>query len=172
MNTNQTGFAALDFETADRSRDSACSVAVVRVEGGRVVDSLHTLLRPPRREFVFSYLHGITWEMVRSAPTFADAWPNFRQTIQGVGFIAAHNARFDEEVLRTCGRGAGIIIPDVPFLDTLRLAREVFGICPTDLANVCRVLQIPLVRHHDAMCDALACAQIVLAAHNHRRRRA
>jgi DNA polymerase-3 subunit epsilon len=53
-------FAAIDFETADYGRDSACAVAVVRVEGRVVVDRVRYYIRPPRRHFVFSYLHGIS----------------------------------------------------------------------------------------------------------------
>ena len=60
-------FAAIDFETADYGRDSACAVAVVRVERSEIVDRVRYLIRPPRRHFVFSYLHGITWDDVVDA---------------------------------------------------------------------------------------------------------
>lgn len=160
----RTSFAAIDFETADHQRDSACSVAVVRIENGRIVDQLHTLLRPPRKEFVFTYLHGITWAMVRRAPTFGDAWPNLLKLLTGVELVAAHNASFDRGVLRSCAERAGLIIPDLRFECTVRLAREVLGIYPATLENVCRKLRIPLNKHHDALCDASASARIVLAA--------
>ena len=39
-------FTAIDFETANERRDSACAVGVVRVRGGQIVDSYYTLLRP------------------------------------------------------------------------------------------------------------------------------
>lgn len=161
-------FGAIDFETADYYRDSACSVAVVRIENGQVVDKFHTLLRPPRKEFVFTYLHGITWEMARKAPTFADVWPSLHKLLKGVDFVAAHNASFDRTVLQACSERAGIFVPDLPFECTVRLAREVFGIYPTKLEDVCRELRIPLDKHHDALCDALACARIVLAARDRR----
>jgi DNA polymerase III epsilon subunit-like protein len=48
-------FVAIDFETADYGRDSACAVAVVRVEGLAIVDRAHYYIRPPRSRFVFSY---------------------------------------------------------------------------------------------------------------------
>ena len=35
-----TRFAAIDFETANNARDSACALAMVIVERGRVVDRL------------------------------------------------------------------------------------------------------------------------------------
>lgn len=67
--TRQPTFAAIDFETADHGRDSACAVAVVRVKNNVIVDRVHYYIRPPRREFVFSYLHGISWNDVEDAPT-------------------------------------------------------------------------------------------------------
>ena len=44
-------FVAIDFETADYQRDSACAVALVRVESGKIVAREHRLIRPPRRTF-------------------------------------------------------------------------------------------------------------------------
>jgi DNA polymerase-3 subunit epsilon len=156
-------FAAIDFETADYGRDSACAVALVRVEDGRIVDRVSSLIRPPRREFVFTYLHGIDWEMVRDAPDFARLWPQLHRWLRGVRFLAAHNAVFDRGVLNACCRSNGLAIPDIPFECTVRMARAAFGIYPTRLDCVCQALGIPLV-HHKAESDAEACARIVLAA--------
>lgn len=156
-------FVALDFETADYERDSACAVALVRVEAGAVVGTAHRLIRPPRRSFVFSYLHGITWNDVREEPPFAEVWPDLEPMLAGARFIAAHNAAFDRGVLRACCEASGIRPPSIPFECTVRLARAVWGIYPTKLDHVCRRLGIPL-RHHDAASDAEACARIVIAA--------
>ncbi len=156
-------FAAIDFETADYGRDSACAVALVRVENDKIVDRVSSLIRPPRREFVFTYIHGITWEMVRKAPTFGQLWPDLDRWLHGVKFLAAHNASFDRSVLEACCRGAGFAVPQVPFQCTVRMAGEVFGIYPTRLECVCEELGIPLV-HHQAVSDAEACAKIVVRA--------
>lgn len=61
-------FAALDFETADYGRDSACALSLVIVENDTIADVWTTLIRPPRRDFVFTYLHGIAWEHVKNQP--------------------------------------------------------------------------------------------------------
>ena len=50
---------AIDFETADPGPDSACAIGLVVVEDGRVGDVRHRLIRPPRRRFRFTSLHGI-----------------------------------------------------------------------------------------------------------------
>lgn len=67
-------FTSIDFETANNKRNSACSVAVVVIENGRMTDSYNTLIRPP--ELMFEQgninIHGITPHMVEDAPIFAD----------------------------------------------------------------------------------------------------
>jgi len=156
-------FVALDFETADFGRDSACSVALIRVENHLVTRREHRLIRPPRRAFEFTHIHGITWEQVAGEPVFADLWPELRSILEGARFIAAHNAGFDAGVLRTCCEAAGHPSPECPFLCTVKLARKAWGIKPTKLPNVCAHLGLPL-KHHDALSDAEACASIVLAA--------
>jgi DNA polymerase III subunit epsilon len=156
-------FAAIDFETADYGRDSACALAVVRVEGGVLVDRAVHLIRPPRSEFVFSYLHGITWAHVRKAPSFGELWPEVSQRLQGIEFLAAHNASFDRSVLNACCAHAGLPSPPHPFKCTMQMARAVWGIYPTKLPDVCRHLGISL-RHHDPGSDAEACARIMIAA--------
>jgi DNA polymerase III subunit epsilon len=153
--------AAIDFETADYGRDSACALAVVIGEKGKIVKKAYSPIRPPRRDFVFSYLHGITWQDVKKKPSFQELWPEFEELLIDVDFIAAHNASFDRSVLHTCCEATGHKPPDKNYLCTMKLARRVWNIRPTKLSDVCRHFQIQL-NHHDAASDALACARIVL----------
>ncbi|MDO9531145.1 MAG: 3'-5' exonuclease [Deltaproteobacteria bacterium] len=157
-------FVALDFETADYPRDSACALGLVRVENHQIVRRTYHLIRPPRRRFAFTYLHGITWEDVAGQPTFAELWPSLTPILEGVDFLAAHNASFDRSVLQRCCETAGLSLPGLPFECTVRLARQTWNIFPTKLNNVCDHLGITL-KHHHAASDAEACALIVIAAH-------
>ncbi len=156
-------FVAIDFETADYGADSACAVALVRVEGRRIVERAYRLIRPPRRRFVFTYLHGIDWEMVAGEPAFGELWPDLAPLLDNAGFISAHNAPFDRGVLAACCRASGLRPPKLPFLCTVQLARRTWRIFPTRLPDVCAHLDIPL-DHHNAASDAEACARIVLEA--------
>jgi len=156
-------FAAIDFETANYGADSACAVGLVIVKNGRIVRREHHLIRPPTREFVFTYIHGLTWQDVRNAPTFAEVWDGLKELLQDVTFLAAHNAPFDRNVLSACCHIYRLRKPAQPFVCTVQVARRVWGVFPTKLPDVCRRLNIPL-RHHDAASDAEACARIVLAA--------
>lgn len=157
-------FTAIDFETANKRRDSACAIGAVRVEGGRIVKRLARLIRPPTRHFEFTYLHGIGWRHVAGAPSFRQLWPELRALCEGVDFIAAHNAAFDSAVLDACCEREGLPRFDARYECTVALARRVWGIYPTRLDCVAAELGLPL-RHHDAASDAEACAGIVLRAY-------
>ena len=156
-------FVAIDFETADYYPDSACAVGLVRVDGNRIVARRHYMIRPPRRRFVFTYLHGITWEMVAQAPDFGELWPQLASLLTDAAFLTAHNASFDRNVLLTCCEAYGVQPPALPFVCTVKLARRTWNLFPTRLPDVCAHLDIPL-NHHQAASDAEACAKIVLAA--------
>ena len=156
-------FAAIDFETADYGRDSACALSVVIVHNEKVAQTWTRLIRPPRQSFVFTYLHGIAWRDVQDKPAFGDLWPEIAQLIEGVDFLAAHNASFDRSVLQACCTMAGHKPVTAPFLCTVKLARATWNLHPAKLSDVAHHLRIPL-KHHDAASDALACAQILLKA--------
>jgi DNA polymerase-3 subunit epsilon len=157
-------FVAIDFETADYPPDSACAVGLARVENHAIVARAYHLIRPPRRKFSFTYLHGITWQDVANQPTFGELWPSVTPFLEGVDFLAAHNASFDRSVLHRCCENAGFKPPGIPFRCTVQLARQTWNIYPTKLNNVCDHLGITL-KHHFAASDADACALIVIAAH-------
>lgn len=133
------------------------------VSGNKIVARERFLIRPPSQEFVFTYIHGLTWSDVRTAPRFKGLWPRIRDYLEESDFVAAHNASFDRSVLVQCCESAGLRAPPLPFVCTVNLARAYWNVYPTKLPDVCRALAIPL-QHHEALSDAEACAQIVMAA--------
>lgn len=156
---------AIDFETADYGADSACALGIVKIENGNVTKNGFRLIRPPRKRFYFSYLHGITWSDVKEAATFTEVWDGFAEYWQDADYLVAHNAPFDRGVLRACSLAARREPPPVPFICTVRIARAHWNFRPANLAHVCAQLAIPL-KHHDAASDALACAEIARRAMN------
>ena len=93
-------FTAIDFETANYDRSSACSIGLVEGAEGQVVDTMYSLIRPPTGYFLpmFVDIHGIDTEVVRDAPSFADLWPRVAAFI-GKDRLVAHNYGFDKRVL-------------------------------------------------------------------------
>lgn len=154
-------FTAIDFETANRYRNSACAIGLVRVERGRIVRRATHLIRPPFTWFEFTSIHGISWRRVNGAPSFDELWHRLAPFFRGVDFLAAHNAAFDRSVLRACCEWYGLPVPRLPFRCTVRVARESWGIRPTTLRHVADHLGLPL-DHHQAGSDAEACARIVM----------
>jgi DNA polymerase-3 subunit epsilon len=157
-------FVAIDFETANYRADSACAVGLVKVTDGEIVDKAVHLIRPPRREFAFTHIHGLRWQDVAKADDFVKLWPRIEGFFEGAEFLAAHNASFDKGVLNACCASYGLPAPSLPFRCTVRISRAAWNIRPTRLSDVCQKLGIAL-NHHEALSDAMACAQIYLAAH-------
>lgn len=161
--TGTMNFVAIDFETANTQPNSACAVGLVKVLGGEIVNTAAYLIRPPTREFVFTYIHGLTWNDVANADDFGQLWPKLAAFLDDATFFAAHNASFDRSVLRACCASHGLRAPSLPFRCTVQISRRAWNIRPTKLSDVCKRLEIPL-NHHEALSDAMACAKIVLAA--------
>lgn len=156
---------ALDFETANERRDSACAVGLAWIEGGAVVRRESRLIRP--RELRFSpgniRVHGILPADVRHQPEFPEAMAEFLPDLAG-GLILAHNAGFDLGVLRSSLAAYGMAVPPLASLCTLQIARKVFpDPAGCGLGKVAARLGIRF-EHHDAGEDAYACASIALAA--------
>ena len=57
-------FAAIDFETANGRRSSVCSVGVVIVREGKIVDRFYSLIQPSPNYFTYwtTAVHGLTHE--------------------------------------------------------------------------------------------------------------
>ncbi|MEJ2514292.1 MAG: 3'-5' exonuclease [Gammaproteobacteria bacterium] len=158
-----TTYLALDFETANHARDSACALGIAVVAGGDIVEETSFLVRPPSHEFLFTCIHGLEWRHVQDAPTFGELWPRLNPYLEEADFLVAHNAPFDMGVLAGCCETYRLAPVRRPSVCTVRVAREVWGIYPTKLPDVCRHLGIGL-KHHDAASDASACAGILVRA--------
>jgi DNA polymerase-3 subunit epsilon len=158
-------FVAIDFETANKHTTSACSIGLTKVVRGRVADSRAFLIRPPTDEFGYyeTRVHGLRWRDCKNSPTFGELWPEILPWFDGIRFLAAHNAPFDRRVLRACCDHYGLMMPDLPFVDTVKLAKRTWQQPKNSLDVVSARLGIEL-NHHDAESDAHACAQIIIHA--------
>jgi DNA polymerase-3 subunit epsilon len=155
------GVLAIDFETANRSPDSACAIAAVLIKDGAVTDRHMSLMRPYADGFCFSYLHGITAADVKDKPHFDVIWTTeLRPLWEQADLLIAHNIAFDLNVLFACSRRAKIVPSPKGYLCTVQLSRRVSPEMPDHKLNtVCSSLGIAL-HHHDALSDAMGCAAI------------
>ena len=154
-------YVALDFETSGYAAHSACAVGLCRIEDGVVTDSFYSLIRPPSSRVLFTHVHGLTWPMLKDAPTFTELWPQLVAFMEGSHALLAHNAGFDRRVLHASCQALELVQPQLPFLCTLKGARRSLPLASRALDSVCGYFGIPLDHHH-AGSDARACAEISL----------
>jgi DNA polymerase-3 subunit epsilon len=159
-------FTAIDFETANSSRASACAVGLVKVRDGQIIHETSTLIRPPEAFSEFNYwstrVHGITPEMVLNAPTLRQAALFIANYVMH-DLLVAHNAPFDMSVLRAGFAEEQVPVPDVDYICTLALARRTCGLLSNKLPDVAAEFGVTLGRHHDAGADARCAAEIAVA---------
>lgn len=157
-------FIAIDFETANHLPHSACSVALVMVQHGKIVGEYYSLIQP-ETEFFWRNIqvHGIEPEDVHNAPKFPEVWRNIQTYFQENRLIVAHNAAFDMKVLAGCLDYYGLEQPHYLSLCTVKTSRKLFPTMTNHrLDTVCANLNITLNNHHDALEDSRACAEILL----------
>ena len=158
-------FVAIDFETANNSRDSACAIGVVKVVDGEIAATDQRLINPQTNflRFFTDSIHGISAADVADAPLFDEVWTELAPLLEGADFFAAHNAPFDRSVLTSCCDRYGLRPPGQRFVCSCQVAKAHWGFKPATLNAVCERLGIEL-DHHQALSDATACAKILLAA--------
>nr|WP_218844606.1 3'-5' exonuclease [Microbacterium pseudoresistens] len=160
-------FTAIDFETANSSPASACSVGLVRVRGGEVVATAGWLIRPPAGHDEFQTwnvrIHGIQPDDVAAA----DGWSEQLDRLcafAGADVLVAHNSGFDLNVLRRACEATGDAPPPYRSLCSLQVARKVYQLDSYRLPIAAAAAGFGAFAHHDALADAKACAQIVIDA--------
>lgn len=157
-------FVAIDFETANAKRTSACSIGIVTVKENEIADTRNYLIKPYPYYFdpINVSIHGITESDVKTAPTFDVLWNDISDLIENK-IIVAHNAAFDISVLSRTLAHYNIPFPECDSLCTYQLSRNVFpdlGCYRLDFVS--EVLDVDLTNHHNSECDAMACAEILL----------
>lgn len=158
-------FTAIDFETANEQRDSACQLGAVVVRGGDIIRRHCWLIRPRPMRFSRGNIaiHGITPDLVRDEPDFGELWESISPVLTGQ-VLVAHNARFDIGVLQACLTRYGLGSPDLEFSCTRAVGHYAWPGQPGyGLKAIANRLGISF-QHHDALEDAMACAKILLAA--------
>lgn len=163
MKLSEIKFACLDTETTGLSPQTGgkvCEVAVSVSRGGLPVEDFTTLLNPgmPMGPEVIA-IHGITNEMVASAPSFADIAPRLLYLLDGA-VIVAHNADFDMSFLQAEFASCGLKMPPCPVVDTLKLARKSGRFAKNNLGCVAADLGINCQGWHRAMADTKMAEQI------------
>jgi len=159
-------FAVVDVETtggASRRGHRITEIAIVEVQGGRIVDEYETLVNPGQRiPPGITSLTGITNEMVAVAPYFDHVAGEISGRLEGRAFVA-HNATFDWGFVSAELVRAGWEMPAVPKLCTVRMVRRLVPeLRHRNLDVVTRHFGVQTHARHRAHGDALATARVLL----------
>ena len=151
----ETNFTAIDFETAHGKRWSICQVGLVRVEDRAIKQSISLLVCPPKNYYFYmnTQIHGIAAKHTCNAPAFSTVWLYIKSFIQNQT-VVAHNGAFDFNCLHQTLDYYGIDQPDYD----KRCTYKIYG---KNLATLCKEHKIAL-KHHDALSDARACAELYI----------
>lgn len=162
---DQAVFSVLDIETTGMSPANGarvCEVAVVRMQAGEVLDTFCELLDPacPMPPDV-TRIHGITDAMVRGKPRFAEIAPRLLSFVDGTVMVC-HNCPFDIPFLRSEFVREGLNFPELPELDTLRLARKHGRFVSNRLGNLALELGFSNDGWHRAEADARMTGKLLM----------
>ncbi|WP_152654962.1 3'-5' exonuclease [Oceanobacillus sp. CFH 90083] len=157
-------FAAIDFETANEKRNSACSIGIVRFDEHAIIDEYYTLINPLSTFRSMNVrIHGIREDNVQEAPTFENLWPSLQERLEG-HVLVAHNASFDMSVLRQSLLKYDLEHPNYSSLCTVKISQRVWPHLENHrLHTVAGYHDIPFIHHH-ALEDAKASALILMKA--------
>jgi len=157
-------FVALDFETANQYRSSVCSIGLVFVENGVVVDKYYELIKPIPNFYSYwnTKIHGLVAEDTQSAAEFPELWQDLSKRLKNLPLVA-HNSVFDEGCLKAVLETYQLPLHQNPFFCTYRKSKALFPHLPNHrLPTVSKYLGFDLETHHNALADAEACAHIAM----------
>ena len=160
-------FTAIDFETANSSSASACSVGLVKVVDGRVVDKANWFIRPPLGHDFFNEwntrIHGIVEADVANALLWSEQLADLVAFADG-DHLVAHNAGFDMGVINGGCAASFVETPSFSYACSLQIARKTYTLDSYRLPVAAMAAGFEDFSHHDALADAEACAAIVVHA--------
>lgn len=157
-------FAAIDFETANQELSSVCSVGIVVVRNGKIVDRFYSLIQPEPNYYSYgnSQIHGLTAADTDNEKVFPSIWESIEPLIEELPLVA-HNKGFDESCLKAVFKTYRMDYPDYVFYCTLAASRRQLKHLPNhQLHTVAEDCGYILTNHHNALADAEACAEIAL----------
>jgi DNA polymerase III subunit epsilon len=146
-------FTAVDFETAQGKRWSICQIGLVRIENKQITNRINLLVCPPGNIYfsMNTQIHGISERHTRNAPNFSNVWPHIKPFIENQT-VVAHNGAFDFNCLSQTLSYYKLAQPNYQQQCTLKIYGKGLALC-------CAEYKISL-KHHDALSDALACAEL------------
>lgn len=177
---------ALDFETTglNPEQDDIISIGAVPMSTQRIFlgQSRYWVLKPASKLRADTIpIHGITHSDIESAPDLTEVFPDLLEMMKN-RIVVAHCASIETQFFSAALQyriGEGIVFPTI---DTMGIERKFSGWQPPGLfARMFRKTQgqslrladvrgqygLPFYKPHNALLDALACAELLQAQAQH-----
>lgn len=109
-------------------------------------------------------VHGITKEKVMSEKTFPEVWNSISHCFTNAVVIGHNVSNADLNALEKTLIRYNIDIPEINYIDTLEIAKDVIPPCYIDgygLSSLCNYFKIDIEKAHDAFDDACACKDVL-----------
>jgi ATP-dependent Lhr-like helicase len=159
-------YVVVDLETtgfAARGKDRILEVALVRLAPDGSFLGEWSSLVDPCRPIGAGGVHGISAVDVAGAPKFADLAPTIARHLEGA-IVVAHNAQFDLGFLDAEFARAGVPLPGIAVVCTMKLDQRIHHAGKRSLHKCCAAAGIENVtngyRAHRALPDAKAAAEL------------
>lgn len=159
-------FNAIDVETANADWASICQIGIVHVRDGEIKEQWKTLVDPKTRFDPWNVqIHGITGSDVAGSPTLPQVWDELSARLRGQVLVS--HTSFDRVAFERAVTKHDLEQLQVTWLDSAKIARrawpERYRRSGYSLPNIANDLGISF-KHHDALEDARAAAEIVCRA--------
>lgn len=155
-------YAIVDIETTGYNNpcNNITEIAIILFDGEKTIDTFQSFVNPqtPINPYV-TRLTGISNEMVKNAPSFAEIAQKVWNLTENAVFVA-HSVNFDYGMIRNEYKSFGSDFKRKKMC-TVRLSRKIFpGYNSYSLGNICASLNIPINDRHRAMGDAEATVKL------------
>lgn len=158
-------FVAIDIETANADMASICQIGIAKYIDGKLIKEWSSLVNPEDYfDFINTSIHGITEDDVDGEPIFPEIASTLGSFLNNA--ICVSHTHFDRVSISRVLKKYGLPEFNTIWLDSARVARRAwkeFAWSGYGLANVCNKIGYTF-KHHDALEDAKASAQVLLAA--------
>ncbi|MFH1954890.1 MAG: exonuclease domain-containing protein [Pseudomonadota bacterium] len=158
-------FIAIDFETANPQRVSACALGYAKVSNCEIVGTKGYLIKPVGGHAPFqSKIHGIKDEHTFDKPEFGELFPEIKNIFDYP--LVAHSL-FDKQVLDALSDHFNLGLC-FEYIDSSSIAKDQLpNLKNCKLKTLVKHFGLPVFKHHDATEDAIACANVFLKLHEH-----
>lgn len=157
-------FVVIDFETLENLRSSVCELGLVVIENNEIVDSFYSRVCPPSKNenYYCVKTHGIRYKDVKNSPTFDILWNMIdKKYIKGSPIIS-HNIGFEKSCINECS-DLYHTNRDYIYYDTLAISKKYAPELNNHrLDTMAKYANHKLKHHHNALEDAIACANIFI----------